>query len=328
MESERLPVVGVRVRDAVTGRWRPPAYPPTPPLFRLFLMTRSQNPSTRKWYTEALRLLATFGLEREIDVGEPRQLTRPLIAEWINWLFERGGSGPVTVNGRFRALRAYCNWLVDEEYLPHSPMMYPRPLKAPALPQMIPPTYSRADIQAMRRLCPPNTWWGARDWAMLLMAVMAGLRRAEIARLNWHDIDFNRQLVLVLGKGSKQRVVNLNDHLIEAVLRYGRFRDPETSVLFQADRRRGGGRLTPNGVYEALHGLAKRAGIQGPKLGVHRGRHTFATETLRAGGDLRHLQAALGHESIQTTQNYLRGIDSEQAAAEQRRLDAFREWSG
>ena len=71
--------------------------------------------------------------------------------------------------------------------------------------------------------------------------------------------------------------------MIEALLRYGQFRDAESSVLFQADKRRGGGRLEPSGVYQALHMLAKRAGVQGPKLGVHRGRHTFAMETLRAG---------------------------------------------
>ncbi len=133
-----------------------------------------------------------------------------------------------------------------------------------------------------------DRWWGARDWAMLLCACMAGMRREEISRLNWQDVDFNRRMALVLGKGSKQRVVNLPDQLVEALLRYARYRKPLEPAFFQSDPRRGNVRLQPAGVYQAINELAKRAGVAGPVLGVHRGRHTFATQTLRAGGDLRH----------------------------------------
>ena len=312
-----------RVRDSQNGQWRPGDYPTLPPVALHFVITRPRNPATRRWYTLSLNLLNSYALEHGADIGDPSQLTRPLIAAWIDSLFDRGNA-PSTVSGRFRAIRAWCNWLVDEEYLVVSPMAR---MRGPRLPQLIRPTYTPADLAAMRRQAPARRWWGARDWAMLLCACMAGMRREEISRLNWQDVDFNRRMALVLGKGSKQRVVNLPDQLVEALLRYARYRKPLEPAFFQSDPRRGNVRLQPAGVYQAINELAKRAGVAGPVLGVHRGRHTFATQTLRAGGDLRHLQASLGHSDIKTTQVYLRGIDSEQAAATQRELDAFRGWA-
>ena len=311
-----------RNRDPSDGTFARTHYPPLPPILAWFLRTRPRNIHTRTYYKQTLDQFNVFALAQGVDVGDPEQITRELVELWLDSQFDRGLTAH-TVNTRFRAVRALCNWLVeDEELLERSPL---RRMKAPRLPKLVRETYKPEHIVAMRKLCPPNRWWGSRAWAMLLLAVMAGMRRAEISGLDWDDVDFDRGLALIRhGKGEKQRLVGLPEQVIDALYAYGRYRcdDP---ALFQAGTRRGGGRLSPSGVYQAINELVKRAGVTGNR-GVHRGRHTFAKVTLRAGGNLRALQIALGHEDMATTAVYLTDIDSEESAADLAQVDAFKRW--
>ena len=311
-----------RSRDPDTGAFPPSAYPTLPPILAWFLRTRSRNVWTRRFYAQALNQFHVFALAQGVDVGDPEQITRELVTLWVDAQLDRGLAAH-TVHGRWRAIKTLCIWLVeDQELLERSPL---RRMKGPRLPKLVRETYKPEHIAAMRKLSPPNRWWGARVWAMLLLAVMAGMRRAEISGLDWADVDFDRGLALIRhGKGEKQRLVGLPEQVIEALYAYGRFRRDEPA-LFQAGTRRGGGRLSPSGVYQAINELVKRAGGTGNR-GVHRGRHTFAKVTLRAGGNLRALQIALGHEDMATTAVYLTDIDSEESAADLAQVDAFKRW--
>ena len=153
-------------------------------------------------------------------------------------------------------------------------------MKAPRLPKLVRETYKPEHIAAMRKLCPPSRWWGARAWAMLILSVMAGLRRAEISDLDWADVDFDRGLALIRhGKGDKQRLVGLPEQVIDALYAYGRFRKGDPA-LFQTQ---GGARLSPSGGYQAINELVKSAGVSG-KRGGHRGRPTSRTLRVRGGG--------------------------------------------
>ena len=308
-----------RSRDPATGAFPPSAYPPLPPILAWFLRTRSRNEWTRLFYKQALNQFHVFALAQGVDVGDPEQITRELVELWVDAQLDRGLAAH-TVHGRWRAIKTLCNWLVeDQELLKRSPL---RRMKAPRLPKLVRETYKPEHIAAMRKLCPASRWWGARAWAMLILAVMAGLRRAEISDLDWDDVDFDRGLALIRhGKGDKQRLVGLPGQVIDALYAYGRFRKGDPA-LFQTQ---GGVRLSPSGVYQAINELVKRAGVSGNR-GVHRGRHTFAKVTLRAGGNLRSLQLARGHEDIKTTQVYLTDIDSEESAADLAQVDAFKRW--
>ena len=308
-----------RSRDPSDGTFARTHYPPLPPILAWFLRTRPRNIHTRTYYQQTLDQFNVFALAQGVDVGDPEQITRELVELWLDAQFDRGLSA-YTVHARYVAVRALCNWLVeDQELLKRSPL---RRMKAPRLPKLVRETYKPEHIAAMRKLCPASRWWGARAWAMLILAVMAGLRRAEISDLDWDDVDFDRGLALIRhGKGDKQRLVGLPEQVIDALYAYGRFRKGDPA-LFQTQ---GGVRLSPSGVYQAINELVKRAGVTGNR-GVHRGRHTFAKVTLRAGGNLRSLQLALGHEDIKTTQVYLTDIDSEESAADLAQVDAFKRW--
>ena len=257
-----------------------------------------------------------------IDPNKPEQITRHLVRAWVSYLADIGNSES-TQNSRFRALRAYGNWLEAEQYVKVTPL---HKMKAPRLPKLIPPEYNKQEVAGMLRLCPPNTWWGARDRAILILVLQSGVRREEVSNLNLYDVNVHQRRILLLGKGNKQRIVHVSDEALGAIFRYMPYRKESERALFQSNARNGNGRLTPHGVYQVVRDLAKRVGVQGPKFGPHRGRHTFALRFLRAGGNIRDLQAILGHADLATTQVYLRAIGSEEAATRHSQLDPFKDW--
>ena len=332
METPKhLPTAIISGRHALNGARRAPAAHELPPLYRMFLHERRANrrsPMTIQWYQEAFENFCSFAVQQGMDPGSAallgdRAVIKPVILDWLASLEQRGNS-PHTQNSRFRALRAFFNWLVDvEEVIEKSPL---HKMPAPSLPWLIPETYTEGDLLKMLRLCPPNTLWGARDAVILLLAITGGLRRQEIALLDRDQTDLSRGVVKVKGKGRKERLAPLSDAAVYAILRYDRFRDLRHPALLQSIEPDGVRHMTPHAVYKAFHNLAVRVGIPGRKLGVHRGRHTFSIETLKKSGDIKLLQELLGHGRITTTEIYTRALGSEWATAKYREIDPFSSW--
>jgi len=147
-----------------------------------------------------------------------------------------------------------------------------------------------------------------RDRALILFMADTGLRRAEVAALNWGDIDFASGLVRVrLGKGRKDRSAVVGATARRALLAYRRqvANPAEGRALFQA---RGGTRLTGTGLLLIFRRLSKRAGIH---VTPHALRRTFVILALRGGMGTLHLQALLGHASLDMVQHYARMVDDD-----------------
>ncbi len=165
---------------------------------------------------------------------------------------------------------------------------------------------------------------GAKNKAILELLFSTGLRVSELVKLNVSDINFESGEIAVLGKGKKLRVVFVSERAQSAISNYLRlkykldkdntepnivstqvkqdknFKKLENEPLFLSNRNN---RINPRGVERMVKKYAKEAGIS-KQVTPHTLRHTFATDLLGAGADLRSVQSLLGHSNISTTQIY------------------------
>ena len=155
-----------------------------------------------------------------------------------------------------------------------------------------------------------------RDKALLELLFSTGLRVSEAATLTTDMINLKKDEFTVRGKGSKLRVVFLSDVAKEWIKKYLDARDMATLYLFVShDRAKGKGKqqtedkpLSSRSVERLVHKYAKAAGIM-KKVTPHTMRHTYATDLLQNGADIRSVQSMLGHSSITTTQIYTHVTD-------------------
>ena len=145
-------------------------------------------------------------------------------------------------------------------------------------------------------------WVGARDAALITLLYAAGLRISEALALTGGDLPLP-EMLRVVGKGGKERIVPLLPAAREAVARYADlcpYALTEDAPLFRAIR---GGALSPRMAQDLMQRLRGRLGLPSSAT-PHALRHAFATHLLANGGDLRAIQDLLGHESLSTTQTY------------------------
>lgn len=156
---------------------------------------------------------------------------------------------------------------------------------------------------------------GTRDKAILELLFSTGLRVSEAAGLKIDNINLKLDEFTVLGKGSKHRVVFLSETARRCIKAYlERRRDTSPFLFVRHDRARkfapGSQPLTPRSIQRIVDRYAREAGIT-KRVTPHTLRHTYATDLLRNGADIRSVQSLLGHESITTTQVYTHITDKE-----------------
>ena len=163
----------------------------------------------------------------------------------------------------------------------------------------MPSYYSEADIerlivQAQRGVPRQGVELRQRNTAIVMLMAFAGLRRGEVIGMRAGDIDFNRRVMRVLGKGGRERMVPLVERLVVA-LRYLCKDKPSSAPVFEG--------LKPKAIHRAITTLARAAGLEG--LHAHSLRHAFATRLVERKGNLRAVQMLLGHQSLETTHVYV-----------------------
>lgn len=156
-----------------------------------------------------------------------------------------------------------------------------------------------------------------RDRAILETLFSTGLRVSELCALNKDEVDLDRGEFSVRGKGGKLRLVFLSDRARKAIDDFVDSRTDVDEALFiripknESFKNYGELRLTPRSVQRIIGKYAKIAGIIGKNVSPHSLRHSFATDLLRNGADIRSVQALLGHSSVTTTQIYTHVTDKQ-----------------
>ena len=251
-------------------------------------------------------------LSENSSITKPEDIDLELIRRYRLYLAHfRNRNGAqlkrVTQSYYIVALRAFLRYLlVQRDILTLSPDKI-------ELPKQSTRSVSFLDSEQIERLLNSpqiSNKIGLRDKAILETLFSTGLRVSELVRLNRDQIDFDRQEFGIKGKGNKLRVVFLSDTAAQWIRRYLKSRRDYFKPLFirysgAVDTQENGEkmRLTARSIQKIVTKYAKRSGLP-IKANPHTLRHSFATDLLISGADLRSVQEMLGHESIRTTQVY------------------------
>lgn len=213
----------------------------------------------------------------------------------------------ITQNYHLIALRAFLRYLVRQDVKTLSP----EKIELGKAESRSIKFLSRDQVERLLNMPKISKIAGLRDKAILEVLFSTGLRVSELVRLNRTDIDFERKEFGVRGKGGKVRVVFLSDSASRWLSRYLKERDDGLEALFiryagkktDAFQKDVTLRLTMRSVQRIVEKYAKRAKLT-TKITPHGLRHSFATDLLSNGADLRAIQELLGHKNVSTTQIY------------------------
>lgn len=223
------------------------------------------------------------------------------VLEYMAWRYE--GSKTTSSNRRLTVLKRYYRWALREQLIDSDPTLK---LLAAKPPLRSPKTLTEPQVEALLEAPNTETRLGLRDKAMMELMYASGLRVSELVKLRLFEISLPDQVVRVMGKGDKERLVPFGDvakHWIDTYLREAR-----TSLLvaklsndlFLSNR---GSAMTRVMFWNIIKKYALQAGIA-TSLSPHTLRHAFATHLLNHGADLRAVQLLLGHADISTTTIY------------------------
>lgn len=201
-------------------------------------------------------------------------------------------------------LRSFFKFLFLEGYIEYDPAQM---LEFPKLPEHLPEVLTLEEIDNMEAAIDFGKAEAQRNLAIIETLYSCGLRVSELCALRLSKVSMDQGVLMVDGKGNKQRIVPMSDSAIDEINAYLPYRQTlpikpgEEDYLFLNRR---GHRLTRVMVFYIIRDLAEKAGIK-RTISPHTLRHSFATHLLEGGANLRAIQMMLGHESIATTQIYL-----------------------
>ena len=201
------------------------------------------------------------------------------------------------------AVRMFHRFLQTEGVIENDPTEH---MKSPKLGRKLPDVLNIYEVERLLLGPDVETPLGLRDRALLEMLYGAGLRVSELTGLERSHLLFDLEVVRVIGKGSRERIVPIGTEGVEWVNRYLTGARVDLSRLASGDTvflNFRGGAMSRMGVWKILRRYVQDAGIR-KTVSPHTMRHSFATHLLEGGADLRAVQEMLGHVDISTTQIY------------------------
>ena len=226
------------------------------------------------------------------------------ISEYIIHLSKEKDFSDRSLARSISSLRGFLKFLLEDNFIIPEMLEILEPVK---LKKSLPVFLTYEELQRLFSVVDTSTPSGFRDRTILELFYSSGLRVSELIDLKLGNIFRKKQLLLVFGKGSKERVVPYSDdaavYLHEYIdrMRYQLMKKGDFNEYVFLNNR--GGKLTRQGIWKKLKEFAVLAGIT-KDISPHKLRHTFATHLLEGGADLRSVQMLLGHSSINTTEIY------------------------
>ena len=226
------------------------------------------------------------------------------ISEYIIHLSKEKDFSDRSLARAISSLRGFLKFLLEDDFIIPEMLEILEPVK---LKKALPVFLTYEELQRLFSVVDTSTPSGFRDRTILELFYSSGLRVSELIDLKLGNIFRKKQLLLVFGKGSKERVVPYSDdaavYLHEYIdrMRHQLMKKGDFNEYVFLNNR--GGKLTRQGIWKKLKEFAVLAGIT-KDISPHKLRHTFATHLLEGGADLRSVQMLLGHSSINTTEIY------------------------
>ncbi|GAA1901855.1 MAG: tyrosine recombinase XerC [Williamsia herbipolensis] len=275
--------------------------------FEAFLRhEKGHSEHTVRAYCADVRSLVAFAGSRAVSAGD---IDLDLLRAWLAQTARRGAAR-TTIARHVSSAKTFCAWAVREGVLAGDPSLR---LQAPRAHRTLPPVLTADQAAAVAtRPVPDGSPIAVRDAALVEVLYGTGIRVGELCGLDLDDVDDDRRVLRVIGKGDKERSVPFGVPAADALARWRRDGRPSLATgesgraLFLGVR---GRRLDQRAARRVVHEAV--AGVDGaPDIGPHGLRHSAATHLLEGGADLRVVQELLGHSSLATTQLYTHvGVD-------------------
>jgi integrase/recombinase XerC len=268
---------------------------------------RGASEHTLRAYERELRNFVTYMVTKAGAQLSVRSIEHPQIRAYLSELYGRGLSKASAARA-LAAIRSWFKWLARHGYVEQNPASL---VATPKLPKHLPrvPTIEQMN-RVVDGVAGETAAWPERDRVIFELLYGCGIRNAELVGLNLDDIHWANEVILVRGKGRKQRQVPLGDAAAMALRAYLPERAAKlaaagksTQALLLNARLKGDGRLTTRSVGRIVKRLAVSQGLAAD-VHPHTLRHAFGTHMLEEGADLRAIQELLGHERLSTTQRY------------------------
>ena len=212
------------------------------------------------------------------------------------------GEAKKTVSRNISCLRSFYKFLIIEKIVSYNPM---ENIELPKINKSLPKTLDEEDVDLLLDIDLKDSY-AYRNKAMLELMYATGLRVSELVNLKVQDVDLDMDLVRVMGKGSKERIIPIGDYALYYLKIYiddyrnNMLKKEYCDYLFLNNH---GKQITRQGFFKILKEIAYIKGIN-KEISPHTLRHSFATHLLNNGADLRSIQELLGHSDISTTQIY------------------------
>ena len=233
----------------------------------------------------------------KINIQDYKKVTETEINEYVAHLFKNGLKSS-SVNRKISTLKSFYLFLIKKKLISLSPLSE---VITPKKEQYLPSSMSEDEVEQL--LQSPNIELDIeiRDKAMIEMLYATGMRISELINLKMIDIDIERSVLKVLGKGSKERLVPFGEKASDSLSYYLKKRKKSSAKeVFLSNR---GKKMTRTGFWQRIKIYLSREGLK-DTISPHTLRHAFATHLLNRGADLRSVQLLLGHSDLSTTQIY------------------------
>lgn len=295
-------------------------------MYRICAESEGKSPATISWVTGAVRYIINFLRDnghstdiRDIGVGHIRAFSLHLRhrRRFANHPYTRPQDGLLSghsVNGYLRALRAFWTWAEAEGFIDCNPFLR---IKISPAPKRVIDTMSTYQLASLIEAVDLSTPQGYRDYTIILLLVDTGLRVSELVGLKLHNLNLEKKLLKVMGKGNKERMVPFGARAQRALMHYLNLHRPEPARplfenLFLTEV---GEAMKKRRVQSIVARYGQKAGILGMRCSPHTLRHTAAVMWIRNGGDVFSLQQILGHSTMDMVRIYVNLAQSDIEAA-------------
>ena len=207
-----------------------------------------------------------------------------------------------SINRKLSAIRTFYKYLLENDYVTENKTVY---INTPKFSKVLPNYLTKSDVDKIRSVINIEKITGLRDRAMIELLYSSGIRSMELLDLTESMINFNERELRVIGKGNKERITFFSDNAKKYLLEYIEkkkivYKNVDKDIIFV---NKNGDKLDSRSLRRLITNYALKADIN-KEVTPHVFRHSFATEMLDNGVDIRYVQELLGHSSIATTQFY------------------------
>lgn len=271
--------------------------------FKIFLqLEKSLSPNSIEAYARDIDKLLIF-MELQYDSLPPTRVELHHLTSFLVWVNELGLSARSQAR-IISGIKSFYKFLLLEDVIETDPTSL---LEPPRIGRKLPEVLNHEEVKEILAQIDLSTPAGRRNKAMLEVLYGCGLRVSELTELRLSHVYFDQEFVRVTGKGNKERLVPIGRIALKEIRNYL----PDRNSLPKIERdhedilflNRRGRRLSRVMVFTMIKELVSAAGIK-KNVSPHTFRHSFATELIDRGADLRAVQEMLGHESILTTEIY------------------------